>query len=100
MEVTGKERGGHSSVDSRRGAADTGIMANQTGDDFRDFGRKVEEKFNEAKPRVEEEVKKVIAYLNNEVVPEVRVNSSKALRIAAEKLTKLAEHLDHSAGGR
>ena len=87
-------------VDSRLCAADTGTMANQAGDEFKEFGRKVEEKFNQAVPRVEEEVKKVITYLNDEVVPEVRVNSSKALKIASEKLAKLAEHLDRSAGGR
>jgi hypothetical protein len=87
-------------IDSGRRAVDTDNMANQTGDDFRDFGRKVEEKFNQSMPRVEEEVKKVIAYLNDEVVPDVRENSSKALRSAAEQLTKLAEHLDRKIGGR
>ena len=72
-------------------------MANQ-GDEFRDFGRKVEEKFNQTMPRVEEEVKKVIDYLNDEVMPNVRENSSKALKVAAEQLTKLAEHIDRGAG--
>lgn len=75
-------------------------MANSASDDLRDLGRKVEEKFNQAMPRVEEEVKKVITYLNDEVVPEVRQNSSKALRIASEQLAKLAERLDRSGGGR
>jgi SMC interacting uncharacterized protein involved in chromosome segregation len=73
-------------------------MANQAGDELRDFGRKIEDKFNEVKPQVEEELKKVIAYLNDEVVPSVRENSSKALKVAAEKLTKLAEHIDRGAG--
>ena len=54
-------------------------MAN--GDDFGNLGRKVEEKLREAMPRVEEEVKRVITYLNDQVVPEVRENSSKALRM-------------------
>ena len=75
-------------------------MANQVSDDLKDFGRKVEEKFNQTAPRVEEEVKKVIAYLNDEVVPEVRQNSSKALRAAAEQLARLAERLDDKMGGR
>lgn len=61
---------------------------------FQDFGRKVDERFTQAAPRVEDEVKKVIAYLNDEVVPQVRRNSSEALRTAAEQLRKLAEHLD------
>lgn len=61
---------------------------------FEDFGRKVDEHINSATPRVEEEVRKVIAYLNDEVVPKVRQNSSDALRIAAEQLRKLADHLE------
>jgi len=61
---------------------------------FEEFGRKIDEKVGEALPRVEEEVKKVIAYLNDEVVPQVRQNSSQALRVAAEHLARLAEHLD------
>ena len=60
----------------------------------RDFGQKVEDKFNEARPRVEGEVRRVIAYLNDEVVPEVRQGSSRALRATATQLAKLAEHLD------
>lgn len=69
-------------------------------EDLKDFGRKVEAKFNQAAPRVEEEVRKVIAYLNDEVVPEVRQNSSKALKIAADQLAKLAEQLDRNARGK
>jgi hypothetical protein len=45
-------------------------------------------------PRVEEEVRKVINYLNDEVVPKVRQNSSEALKIAADQLRKLADHLE------
>lgn len=67
---------------------------------MKNFGRRVEDSFNEAKPRVEEELKRVITYLNDEVVPEVRQSSSKALKIAAEKLTKLAERIDRNSGGR
>jgi predicted transcriptional regulator len=61
---------------------------------FEEFGRRIDERVGEALPRVEEEVKKVIAYLNDEVVPQVRQNSSQALRIAAEQLQRLAERLD------
>jgi hypothetical protein len=61
---------------------------------FEEFGRKIDERLSDALPRVEEEVKKVIVYLNDEVVPQVRQNSSQALRVAAEHLARLAEHLD------
>ncbi len=47
---------------------------------------------------LEEDLKRIIAYLNDRVVPEVRENSSKALRIAAEQLSKLASHLERRQG--
>ncbi|MGA7885912.1 MAG: hypothetical protein WCA44_09225 [Acidobacteriaceae bacterium] len=47
---------------------------------------------------LEEDLRKIIAYLNDRVVPEVRENSSKALRIAAEQLTRLATHLERRQG--
>jgi len=61
---------------------------------FEEFGRKVDEHINNVSPRVEEEVRKVINYLNDEVVPKVRQNSSEALRMAADQLRKLADHLE------
>jgi hypothetical protein len=75
-------------------------MANQPGTGFEDFGRKVDETVGKAVPRIEEELKKIIGYLNDEVVPKVRENSSKGLRVAAEQLTRLAEHLDRTTGDR
>lgn len=75
-------------------------MANQTSESLRNFGRKVEEKLTETMPRVEEEVRRVVAYLNDEVVPGVRESSSKALRTASEQLAKLADQLDRNKGGR
>lgn len=73
-------------------------MNDQQARGFENFGRKVDEKVTQARPRIEEEVKKVIAYLNDEVVPGVRQNSSKALRTAAENLARLADHLEHRTG--
>jgi hypothetical protein len=64
------------------------------GKPFENFGRKVDEQFSNVAPRVEEEVRKVITYLNDEVVPKVRQNSSEALRIAAEQLRKLADYME------
>ena len=45
----------------------------------------------EAAARAEEEVRRVVTYINDEVVPEVRRNGSQALRIAAVELQKLAQ---------
>jgi hypothetical protein len=58
-----------------------------------DFNRKVEE----AAERLERESAEFIKYLNNEVVPAVRSHSTKALRIAAEKLTHLADYMEQQA---
>jgi bisphosphoglycerate-dependent phosphoglycerate mutase len=63
---------------------------------FENFGRKVDEHFGGCSERLEEDVKRVITYLNERVVPEVRENSSKALRIAADQLARLADHLERS----
>lgn len=70
-----------------------------------DFNRKVQdasERVNKAvgdtTERVEKEAAEFIKYLNNEVVPAVRQHSTKALRIAAEKMTQLANYMEkHSA---
>jgi hypothetical protein len=66
-----------------------------------DFNRKVEEasaRINqsvaEAATTIERESAELIAYLNSEVVPAVREQSTRALRIAAEKLAHLADYMD------
>jgi len=65
---------------------------------FEDFGRRLDEEFGHAARKAEQESDKLIAYLNNEVVPAIRNNSSKALRVAAEKLHRLAEFMDERQG--
>jgi F0F1-type ATP synthase membrane subunit b/b' len=56
-----------------------------------DFNRKVEE----AAERMEKETTEFIKYLNDEVVPAVRQHSTKALRVAADKLVRLADYMEH-----
>lgn len=63
---------------------------------FENMGRRMDEHLGGVSDRVEDDVKRVIAYLNDRVVPEVRENGSKALRIAAGQLTRLADHLDRA----
>lgn len=65
---------------------------------FERFGRRLDEEFSEAAQKLEKESERVIAYLNNEVVPAIRSHSSKALRAAAEQLSRLAEHMDKNRG--
>lgn len=68
-----------------------------------DFNRKVEEasaRVNKTvadmADRIEKDSAELIAYLNNEVVPAVRQHSTKALRIAAEKMERLADYMDQA----
>lgn len=71
-------------------------MADTSTGRFENLGRRMDEHFGACSDRVEDDVKRVITYLNDNVVPEVRQNSSKALRIAAEQLGRLADHLDRA----
>ena len=57
-------------------------------------GRRIGRKLGEADRRIREELQQVIDYLDREVVPTVRDQSSRGLRTAAEKLSKLADFMD------
>ncbi|HTA24245.1 MAG TPA: hypothetical protein VK763_11970 [Terriglobales bacterium] len=66
-----------------------------------DFNRKVEEasarlnqSINEMATTLEKETAELVDYVNREVVPAVRQHSTKALRIAAEKLARLADYME------
>jgi nucleoid DNA-binding protein len=59
------------------------------------------QRVGEAADRVEQEASEFIKYLNDEVVPAVREHSTKALRIASEKLNQLADYMDkHQTPGK
>lgn len=57
-------------------------------------GERVNRKIEEAARTLELETEKLIQYINNEVVPEVRKHSSRGLRTASDKLKEFAEYLD------
>lgn len=61
---------------------------------FERSGRRVDEKLSDAIPRIEADVQRVVKYINDEVVPQVRRESSEALRSAAEQLRKLADYME------
>jgi len=42
------------------------------------------------------ELGEIVHYLNSEVVPKARGQSSQGLRVAAEKLLKLADYMDQN----
>jgi hypothetical protein len=53
-----------------------------------------EARVTETASRVQEELRRVVRYIDDEVVPEVRRNGSSALRSAANRLQQLAQHMD------
>jgi len=61
-------------------------------------GRPWKERMNEAGARMEEDVRDVIRYFNDEVVPDIRRNGSEALRAAARELNRVAQKMDERAG--
>jgi len=68
-----------------------------------DFSRKMDETstrvnktVSDVTERLEKDSADLIAYLNSEVVPAVREKSSKALRVAAERLHQLANFMDET----
>jgi hypothetical protein len=53
-----------------------------------------EQQLREAATRAEEEVRRVLTYINDDVVPDIRRNGSEALRAAAAELQRLAQRMD------
>jgi glutamyl-tRNA reductase len=69
-----------------------------------DFNRKVEDAsarvsktVADAAERIEREIPEFIKYLNDEVVPAVRSHSTKALRVASQKLNEFADYMDRQS---
>ncbi len=53
-----------------------------------------EARLREVAKTAEEDVQRLVTYINDEVMPDVRRNSSSALRAASAELHKLAERMD------
>jgi hypothetical protein len=53
-----------------------------------------EQHLREVAARAEEDLRRVVTYINDEVVPDIRKNGSQALRAASEELQKLAQRMD------
>ena len=62
----------------------------RTSDHAERVGRKIGETFGQ----LEKETERLINYINAEVVPAVRQESTTALRTAAQKLAEFADYLD------
>jgi hypothetical protein len=64
-----------------------------------DTGARVNKSIADFAERLEKESAELITYLNDEVVPAIRTHSTKALRVASEKLSKLADYMDEQKRG-
>jgi hypothetical protein len=56
-----------------------------------------EQGLRDAVTHLEADVRSVVKYINDDVVPDVRRNGSEALRAAAAELHKLAQRMDDHA---
>ena len=63
---------------------------------FQTAGERLDDMLGDASARIEEETQLLIKYINDELVPQIRQGSTKALRIASEKLAQAADHMDSS----
>ena len=61
---------------------------------FSKAGERLDDMLGDTTKRIEEETQTLISYINDELVPAIREHSSKALRIASEKLVEAAEMME------
>ncbi len=61
---------------------------------FTTAGERLDDMLGDTTKRVEEETQKLIAYINDELVPAIRDHSSTALRVASEKLNQAADMME------
>jgi hypothetical protein len=61
---------------------------------FTTAGQKMDDVLGDTTHRIEEETQKLLAYINDELVPAIREHSSNALRLASEKMSQAAELME------
>jgi hypothetical protein len=64
--------------------------------DFSETTARVNKTVSNVAERLEKQSAELIDYLNREVVPAVRQHSTKALRVAADKLRELADYIEEA----
>ena len=63
---------------------------------FTKAGAHLDDMLGDTTHRIEEETQKLIAYINDELVPAIREHSSVALRLASEKMKQAADIMEAS----
>jgi hypothetical protein len=66
----------------------------KAGRPFSTAGERLDDMLGDTTKRIEEETQKLIAYINDELVPAIREHSSYGIRIASEKLKQAADMMD------
>jgi ABC-type uncharacterized transport system substrate-binding protein len=61
---------------------------------FQTAGERLDNILGDASKQVEQQTQALIDYINDEVVPLIRENSSKGLHVAADKLKDFANYMD------
>ncbi len=61
---------------------------------FQTAGQRLDSILGDASKQVEQQTQALIDYINDEVVPLIRENSSKGLHVAADKLKDFANYMD------
>ena len=61
---------------------------------FQTAGERLDSILGDASKQVEQQTQALIEYINDEVVPLIRENSSKGLHVAADKLKEFATYMD------
>jgi hypothetical protein len=61
---------------------------------FTTAGERLDDMLGDTTKRVEEETQKLLAYINDELVPAIREHSSAALRIASQKMKQAADMME------
>ncbi len=69
-------------------------QSNAAGRPFSTAGQRLDDVLGDTTKRIEEETQMLIAYINDELVPAIRDHSSKALRIASEKMKQAADMME------
>ena len=61
---------------------------------FQTAGQRLDSILGDASKQVEQQTQAMIDFINDEVVPMIRENSSKGLHVAADKLKDFANYMD------
>lgn len=67
---------------------------------FGTAGERLDDLLGDTSARIEEETQQLIKYINDELVPAIRSHSTKALRVASEKLAQAADQMDSRKQGK